>query len=379
MKFKIFLLAALAVGITSCCSKEGKVKLIKASQFEKEIDGKLATIYTLKNANGMVVQATNYGARVVSLWVPDKDAKFRDVVLGRNSIEEYLASNEKFYGATIGRYGNRIANGRFEIDGSSYELDINDGQNHLHGGPKGFYQVVWDAKTYKTEEGEDAVEFQYLAPNGENGYPGNLTVQVRYVLGNNNQLRIYYHAESDATTIVNLTHHSYFNLNGEGSGTIEDHMLMINADSITPVDRTLIPTGEIVPVEGTPFDFRKSTRIGERINEDNEQLKIAGGYDHNWVINRNGGVAVAAELYSPESGIVMTVETDEPGIQFYSGNFINGTDVGKSGKPYNFRGALCLETQGFPDSPNHPNFPSTTLLPGESFNSVCYYTFSVKK
>ena len=373
-------LALLAVTMMACGGGEGKVKLLSPADFAKEIDGKKVSIYTLKNKNGMTMQVTNYGTRVVSLWVPDRDGNFRDVVLGMSSLDGYYAADEKFYGATVGRYANRIARGQFDIGYSGYQLDINDGENHLHGGSKGFWNVIWDAKPYVTPGGEEAIQFNYLSKNGEMGYPGDLEVEVRYVLTNNNEFKIFYQARAYNETIVNLSHHSYFNLDGEGAGSIEDHMLRINADNFTPTDSTLIPTGEIAPVAGTPFDFNSFTRIGERINNDDAQLKIAGGYDQNWVVNGTAGMAaVVAEVYSPNSGIYMKVESDEPGIQFYSGNFIKGVDVGKSGKTYGHRSAFCIETQDFPDAPNHPNFPETRLKANRAWNRVCTYTFGVMK
>lgn len=373
--------ALLAVLLASCQKTEwGEVKLIPAENFQKEIDGKSVNLYTLKNANGMTLQVTNYGTRIVSLWVPDKEGNFRDVVLGRNTIDEYLVSEEKFYGATVGRYANRVAQGQFTLDSVAYQLDINDGVNHLHGGSKGLYHVVWDAEPYTTVKGEDAIIFKYHSPAGEMGYPGNMNIEIKMVLaGDNNEVRIYYSATTDAPTVLNLSHHSYFNLTGEGSETITDHVMKINASRYTPTDADLIPTGELADLAGTPLDFRTPRVIGERIGEDFEALKLGGGYDHNWVVDFGGSVNIAAEVYSPVSGITMVVYSDEPGIQFYSGNFMTGNDVGKRGKPYGYRSALCLETQKFPDSPNHPDFPSTVLRPGEKYNTVCYYYFDLAK
>lgn len=374
---KLALLSVLALALASCSTEEkSDIKLVSAENFQKEIGGKPVNLYTLKNNNGMTVQVTNYGTRIVSLWVPDKDGKFRDVVLGRNTIDEYLASEEKFYGATVGRFANRIAKGQFTIDGESYQLDINDGENHLHGGSKGYFDVVFDAEPYTTMRGEDAILFKYTSPAGEMGYPGTATIQIRMIVGqDSNEVRIYYEATTDATTVMNLSHHSYFNLSGEGSETILDHMMKINAERFTPTDATLIPTGELAPVSGTPLDFTTYQRIGDRINEDFEPLKLGGGYDHNWVLPAVSAIGTAAEVYSPASGIKMVVLTKEPGIQFYSGNFMTGNDVGKSGKPYGYRSAFCLETQNFPDAPNHPDFPSAVLRPGETYNTECYYVF----
>ncbi len=379
MKTLRFFLPALAVLTLAGCRPEEKagLPLLPASNFEKEIDGKAVSLYTLTNASGMTMQVTNFGTRIVSLWVPDKDGQFRDVVLGRNTIDEYLASDEKYYGATVGRYANRIARGAFTLDDKTYQLDVNDGVNHLHGGAKGYFNVVWDAYPYKTNAGEEAIRFTYESPDGEMGYPGHATVTVVMTLTAANTLQISYDATTDAPTIVNLSHHSYFNLSGEGAETIEDHLLTLNASAYTPTDATLIPTGEIAPVAGTPLDFTAEHRIGERIGDDFEALKLGGGYDHNWVIDGTG-MRPAAVVYSPVSGIEMAVHTDEPGIQFYSGNFLTGKDTGKSGKPYGYRSALCLETQKFPDGPNHPDFPSTVLRPGERYLAYCYYVFGVR-
>jgi aldose 1-epimerase len=393
MKLKLFVVSSLLALTFAACQTQVQVKPIPAENFQKEIDGKSVNLYTLTNANGMTVQVTNYGTRIVSLWVPDKHGSFRDVVLGRNTIDEYLTSEEKFYGATVGRYANRIAKGQFSLDSVSYsldsltllvdsvyQLDVNDGENHLHGGSKGFFSVVFDAEPYKTASGDDAILFTYRSPDGEMGYPGNLEVNVRMVVpADKNEVQISYEATTDAPTVVNLSHHSYFNLSGEGSETILDHVLQLNASNFTPTDATLIPTGEILPVAETPLDFTVPYGIGERIEVNYEALALGGGYDHNWVLNKPlGAFDLAADIVSPVSGIRMEVYTDEPGIQFYSGNFMTGNDVGKSGKPYGFRSAFCLETQKFPDSPNHSNFPSTLLLPGETYNASCTYSFSVK-
>jgi aldose 1-epimerase len=379
--FKVIALGLLALQLASCqaAKEESNVVLIPAENFQQVIDGKPVDLYTLTNKNGMVVQVTNFGTRIVNIWVPDKDGVFRDVVLGHNTIGEYQTTGEKYFGATVGRYANRIAGGKFTLDGTEYQLANNDGQNALHGGPKGYFDVVFDAQPYKTDAGEDAVLFTYHSPDGEMGYPGNLELKIRMVVsGTKNELEISYEATTDAPTIVNLSNHSYFNLSGEGSPTIEDHQLKIIASNFTPTDATLIPTGEILPVGGTPLDFTEYHVIGERIGADYEPLHLGQGYDHNWVLDKNlAGIELAAEVYSPESGILMEVYTDEPGIQFYSGNFMTGAVVGKSGKNYPHRSALCLETQKFPDSPNHENFPSTTLRPGETYSSVCHYNFTL--
>jgi aldose 1-epimerase len=379
MKTLKFFVPALAVLLLASCKTEQKASLplLPASNFEKEIDGKAVSLYTLTNSQGMTMQVTNYGTRIVSLWVPDRDGEFRDVVLGRNTIDEYLASDEKVYGATVGRYANRIARGRFTLDGKEYPLDVNDGENHLHGGSKGFFNVVWDGYPYKTSAGEDAIRFTYESPDGEMGYPGRVTATVVMTLTSAGHLQIAYDATTDAPTVINLSHHSYFNLSGEGAGTIEDHRLTLHASRYTPTDAGLIPTGEIAPVAGTPLDFTSEHVIGERIGEPFEALELGGGYDHNWVIDGEG-MRPAAVVYSPVSGIEMGVHTDEPAIQFYSGNFLTGKDTGKSGKAYGYRSAFCLETQHFPDSPNRPDFPSTVLRPGERYNAYCYYTFGIR-
>jgi aldose 1-epimerase len=379
MKTLKFFLPVLVALLTTGCKEEKKagLPLLPAANFEQEIDGKAVSLYTLTNASGMTMQVTNFGTRIVSLWVPDRDGQFRDVVLGRNTLDEYLTSDEKFYGATVGRYANRIAGGHFAIDGQTYRLDVNDGVNHLHGGSKGYFNVVWDAYPYKTNAGEDAIRFTYSSPDGEMGYPGNVTATVVMTLTAAGALQISYDATTDAPTVINLSHHSYFNLSGEGAETIGDHALTIHASAYTPTDGTLIPTGEIAPVGGTPLDFTTEHPVGERIGEDFEALKLGGGYDHNWVIDGTG-MRPAAVIYSPVSGIEMAVHTDQPGIQFYSGNFMTGKDTGKSGKPYGYRSAFCLETQKFPDSPNHPDFPSTVLRPGERYLAYCYYVFGVR-
>jgi len=352
------------------------IDLIPGSNFERSIDGKEVKLYTLKNAHGLVAQVTNYGGRVVSLWTPDKDGAFADVVLGYDNIDGYLNSSEKYFGALIGRYGNRIGNGRFELEGKEYQLATNNGKNHLHGGDKGFDSVVWDA----TVVGEDFLELQYTSKHMEEGYPGELKIKVQYRLTHNNDLEVEYWATTDKTTIVNLTHHSFFNLGGHGSGTINDHILQINAAYYTPVDNTLIPDGTIATVEETPFDFREPKPIIESLNENNEQLKRGNGYDHNFVLNHNmTGLNYGAKIVDPVSGRRLEVYTNEPGLQFYGGNFLDGTIQGKYGKIYEYRSAFCLETQHFPDSPNQPNFPSTLLEPNEEYHSFCRYRFSAIK
>jgi aldose 1-epimerase len=339
--------------------------------------GKPVEIYTLKNAGGVEAAITNYGGIVVSLKTPDRSGKFADVVLGFDSLDGYLKEHP-YLGAIIGRYGNRIAKGRFKLNGVEYKLATNNGANALHGGLKGFDKVVWTAKEVSSPD-SPALELTYVSKDGEEGYPGNLTATVRYTLTNKNELRIDYTATTDKDTVVNLTNHSYFNLAGEGAGDILGHQIMIDADRFTPVDEGLIPTGELKPVAGTPFDFRKPHAIGERIDAADEQIRRGKGYDHNFVLNGNmGTMRLAARVVEPKSGRVMEVSTTEPGVQFYTGNFLDGSVKGKGGKAYNFRYGFCLETQHFPDSPNQPKFPSTVLKPGQTYKSTTVYRFTAK-
>lgn len=358
--------------LVACNQSASKMKLIDETIFTTSLNGKDVKLYTLKNKNGMVTQITNLGGRIVNLWVKDKMGSFADVSLGYNTADEYLNKPETYYGALIGRYGNRIANGQFVIGEDTFQLSVNDGVNSLHGGSTGFFDRVWQA----VQLGDNKLELNYTSVDGEEGYPGNLDVKVVYELTENNELKIEYFASTDKPTHVNLTNHTYFNLGGEASGTINDHLLMINADAYTPVDLGLIPTGEIASVEGTPFDFREAKLIGARVNADNEQLKRGGGYDHNWVLNASvEELSLAATLKEPVSGRVLDVYTNEPGIQFYGGNFMDGKYMGKYSKTLKYREALCLETQHFPDTPNKPDFPSTLLNPGEEYYSVCIYAF----
>jgi aldose 1-epimerase len=351
---------------------------IKRSVFGKMPNGQEVSLYTLTNRNGMKVEITNYGARIVSIVVPDRHGKFADVVLGYDNLDGYLSKGDPFFGAIVGRYANRIARGRFKLDGVEYHLPINDGPNSLHGGPEGFDKRVWKAE--ELSQTHPAVEFTYVSKNGEEGYPGDLTVKVTYTLTEGNELRIDYHATTDKDTVLNLSNHSYFNLAGQGSGNILKEIMMINSDKFTPVDSTLIPTGRLESVAGTPFDFRKPTVIGARIDEDNEQLKYCHGYDMNFVLDRKGpGLELAARAVDPGSGRVLEVLTTQPGLQFYTGNFLDGTIHGKGGKVYGHRSAFCLETQHFPDSPNRPNFPSTELKPGQTFHQVTVFKFSTEK
>jgi len=362
---------------TLLANSEAKSNMTKQS-FGKTEDGQPVDLYVLKNKNGMEVAITNFGGIVVSLKVPDRQAKFDDVVLGYDNIDGYL-TNKAFFGAIVGRYGNRIAHGKFTLDGITYNLPKNDGDNTLHGGIRGFNKRLWTAKEVAAAQGP-ALELTYLSKDGEEGFPGNLSVKVVYTLTDQNELQISYSATTDKDTVVNLTNHSYFNLAGQGNGDILEHQLTIHADRFTPVDQTLIPTGELRAVKGSPFDFTKPTAIGARINQDDQQLKFGKGYDHNWVLNSPGkdSQAVAIEAYEPKSGRVLQVFTTEPGVQFYSGNFLDGTITGKSGKVYNLRYGFCLETQHFPDSPNHPTFPSTVLKPGEKYQTTTTLKFSTR-
>ncbi len=340
--------------------------------FGKMPDGTPVEIYTLKD--GLIeARIMTYGGIVVSLRAPDRNDQSADIVLGYDSLDGYLAGNKAFFGAIIGRYANRIAHGTFELAGRKYSLPKNDGDNSLHGGTRGFDKLVWRGKAVA-----GGVEVTYVSKDGDQGYPGALTATVRYTL-RGNTLRIEHSATTDADTVVNLTNHSYFNLAGQGKGDILSHQLKINASRWTPVDKRLIPTGDLAPVASTPFDFRQTTAIGQPINSDDEQLRFGRGYDHNWVLDSGGGkLAEAAELYDPGSGRVLQVFTTEPGIQLYSGNFLDGTITGKEGKVYGYRSGLCLETQHFPDSPNHDNFPSTVLQPGRRYYTVTEFRFSTR-
>lgn len=372
-KVWILVILAAAILLPSCKEKEETLASgLKKSDFVSEVAGRPTALYVLKNANGAEVCITNYGGRVVSILVPDWDGKLTDVVLGYDNIASYVASEGNF-GALIGRYGNRIAQGHFALDGTEYQLPQNNNGHCLHGGPQGFHTKVWEA----SQPDGHTLELRYLSPDGEAGFPGNLDVKVTYTLSDDNALGILYEATTDRPTVVNLTNHSYFNLSGVPGSQILDHEVAIFADHYTPVDELLIPTSEIAPVEGTPLDLRTSQPVGRRIDEAFEQLTRGRGYDHNWVLNAGGDVSqIAAQVYSPTSGIVMEVFTSEPGMQFYTGNFMGGVEAGKFGTVYPNRGALCLETQHYPDSPNQPGFPSTTLRPGDKYVSRCIYRFS---
>ncbi|HET7620071.1 MAG TPA: aldose epimerase family protein [Vicinamibacterales bacterium] len=343
------------------------------------VDGTPIEVFTLRSGHGVELRAMTYGGVILSLQTPDRAGRAGDIVLGFDSPAGYLGTPPPpYFGAIIGRYGNRIANGRFTLDGRAYTLATNDGPNHLHGGNRGFDKVLWKGASFERADAA-GVTFSRTSPDGEEGYPGNLAVQVTYTLTPANELTVEYHATTDKATPVNLTQHSYFNLAGEGSGDILRHELMIAADRYTPVGSTLIPTGELAPVEGTPFDFRKPTAIGARINDANPQLKNGKGYDHNWVLNRSGeGLALAARVFEPSSGRTLEIRTTEPGLQFYSGNFLDGTIKGKHGHVYQHRSGFCLETQHFPDSPNHATFPSTILKPGETYRSKTVFAFGTR-
>jgi aldose 1-epimerase len=346
-----------------------------ANNFKQTVLGKQVDLFVLKNNNNFQVAITNYGGRIVSMLVPNKKGGAVDVVLGYESLKSYQKPKEPFFGALIGRYGNRIAKGKFTIDGKNYQLDINDGVNTLHGGFNGFYSKVWDAKQLSPQR----LELSCLSKDGEGGYPGNLKVKVVYTVTDDNTLKIDYSATTDKTTIINLTNHAYFNLSGAGSSTITDHLLQINADAITPIDSMLIPTGKLLPVKNTPFDFTKAKAIGADINQSNDQLKNGKGYDHNFVLNNNDETKPAATVFSPQTGIEMEVYTTEPGLQFYSGNFLTVKDHDGKGKAaYGYRSAFCLETQHFPDSPNQPTFPATILKPGQRYHTNTSYQFYIK-
>lgn len=361
--------------LLSCTEKREEATLsgLMKSDFVSEVEGKPTALYVLKNKNGAEACITNYGGRLVSVMVPDKKGKMTDVVLGYDNVNQYVASDGN-YGALIGRYGNRINQAKFSIDGTEYTLPKNDGVHCLHGGPQGYHTRMWDAKQLN----DQALELTYLSKDGEAGFPGNLNIKVTYTLSDDNAVGIKYEATTDKKTVVNLTNHSYFNLSGVPGSDVLDQVVMINADNYTPVDNTLIPTG-ISPVDGTPLDLRTPVAIGKNINDPFEQLQFGRGYDLNWVLNSKGDKNVlAAKAYSPTSGIVLEVYTNEPGIQFYTGNFMDGKDTGKHGVKYPHRGAFCLETQHYPDSPNHPDFPTTVLNPGEKYTSECIYKFAVE-
>lgn len=377
MNNKFLISLFVLFGLFACKNESKKPALLDAKNFETLVDSKNVNLYTLQSGNGLYMQVTNLGGRVVSLWCPDKNGNVEDVVLGHKTIQEYIDfEGERFVGCVVGRYANRIANGQFTIDGTTYNVPKNNNGQSLHGGLKGLDMVVWNVDQVTDNE----IKLSYTSPDGEEGYPGTLKIKMTYTLTRDNEFKITYSAVTDKPTVVNLSHHGFFNLRGEGKGTINDHVLVINADSITPVNEVLIPTGKLMPVEGTPFDFTKATSIGQRINEDNEQLKFGKGYDHNWVLNRKSAneLEFAASVYEPVSGRYMEIWTDQPGIQFYGGNFFEGKGKGKYGSTFNYREAFALETQKFPDGPNQAGFPSTRLNPGEEYKHTCIYKFSLK-
>jgi aldose 1-epimerase len=381
-KFYQIVLLLVVITVVACTNNKQETNTelatlsgIKRSDFQSSLNGDSIDLFVLSNANGVEVSITNYGGRIVSVMVPDRDGNMKDVVLGYDNIDDYRATDNNF-GATIGRYGNRIAHGKITVEGVEYQLPQNNFGHTLHGGPEGFDKKVFKANQIDNQ----TLELTYLSEDGEAGFPGNLSVKVTMILTNDNAIDIQYEAETDKETIVNLTNHSYFNLSGDANKTILNDVLTINADQFTPVDDTFMTTGEILTVEGTPMDFRNSNVIGERIdNYEYEQLKFGDGYDHNWVLNTGGDISqLAASVYSQETGILLEVYTTEPGLQVYTGNFLDGTNVGKYGAVYNKRNAICLETQKYPDSPNKSNWPSPYLKPGETYTSRCIYKFSVE-
>jgi len=358
------------------CNEKQVPPTIDPLAFNKMIDGKQVKLFSLKNQKGIEITVTNYGARIVSWLVPDRDGKMEDVVFGHDSIDGYLNAKESYFGAAIGRYGNRIAKGEFSIGDIQYKLAQNNGVNSLHGGVNGFSKKIWDIEQKNNSE----LTCKLVSPDMEEGYPGELAVTMTYLLTNDNELVIHYKAKCDKPTVVNLTNHTYFNLHGAGNGTILDHQLTLNAEFFTPIDSTLIPTGELTPVENTPFDFRNPTEIGSRINSEEQQIRFGLGYDINYVLKKDldQQVSLAASVFEPQSGRLLEVFTDQPGIQFYSGNFLDGIYPGKKGKKYGYRTGFCLETQHFPNSPNQSKFPSVLLNPDQEYTHTCMYKFSVK-
>ena len=371
----IMILSTICALMSSCCSDKG-VNLFPSSDFETEVEGKQVSLYTLK-CGDLTMQVTNFGARVVALWTPDKKGNMEDIVLGYNNIDNYVNNpGERFLGAVVGPYANRIAKGTYTIGEETYNFPQNNNGQTLHGGLKGLDMVVWDVDSVT----ENSLVLSYLHPDGQDGMPGNLKIVMTYTLTPDNEFRVDYLAQTDKATHVNISHHSFFNLKGEGNGTINDHVLYINASKTTPVDAVLIPTGEIADVTGTPFDFRQPKAIGQDVAVEDEQLTNGAGYDHNWVLDRATAneIELAASVYEPASGRYMEVLTDQPALQFYGGNFFDGTTNGKYGRPLAYRESIALETQKYPDTPNHPEFPSTLLNPGEDYTHVCIYRFSVK-
>lgn len=372
---KIFTIAAACLMMAACAQKSN-VTLLPVSDFETTVDGKNVSLYTLKAGN-LTMQVTNFGGRVVSLWVPDKNGHHEDVVLGRNTIDGYVNNTgERFLGAVVGPYANRIAGGTYTIGEETYNFPQNNNGQTLHGGLKGLDMIVWDVDSVT----ENAIVLSVVCPDGHDGMPGNRKIVMTYTLTPDNEFKVDYVAETDKATHMNISHHSFFNLKGEGNGTINDHVLCINASYITPVNEVLIPTGEIADVTGTPFDFREAKAIGQDLGVENEQLKNGAGYDHNWVLDRKSAsdLEFAASVYEPASGRYMEVWTDQPALQFYGGNFFDGKSYGKWGKTLNYRESIALETQKYPDTPHHAHFPSTLLNPGEKYTHACVYRFSTK-
>lgn len=372
---RIFVLIATCAALFSC-SQQNDVPLIPAESFQTSIDGKDVSLYTLKNG-ALTMQVTNFGARVVSLWVPDRKGDMEDIVLGYNNINDYINNpGERFLGAVVGPYANRIANGTYTIGEETYNFPQNNNGQTLHGGLKGLDMVVWDVFAAD----DSTLVLTYTHADGQEGMPGNLEIFMTYALTSDNEFRVDYMAQTDKTTHVNISHHSFFNLKGEGNGTINDHILHINASRTTPVNEVLIPSGEIADVTGTPFDFRQPKAIGTDLDVENDQLRNGGGYDHNWVLDRKtpDQLELAASVLEPASGRYMEVWTDQPALQFYGGNFFDGSTCGKYGRSLNYRESIALETQKYPDTPNHDNFPSTLLNPGEEYTHTCIYRFGVK-
>ncbi|MEK7678332.1 MAG: aldose epimerase family protein [Verrucomicrobiota bacterium] len=366
---------ALAAGVAGCATQAASKAKATKEPFGSAPSGAPVDLYTLRNSKGLEARICNYGGIVVSLKAPDRNGHFGDVVLGHDTLAAYI-KDSPYFGCLVGRYGNRIAKGKFTLEGKEYTLATNNFPNHLHGGIKGFDKVVWQAKAVPSDLGP-ALELRYVSKDGEEGYPGNLTVTATYILTEDNALRLDYTATTDKATVANLTHHSYFNLAGKGD--ILGHVVTMPADRFTPVDSTLIPTGELKPVAGTPFDFRAPTAIGARIGQVNEQLKFGGGYDHNWVFDKRiGDLTLQARVFEPTSGREMEVWSTEPGLQFYSGNFLDGTITGKGGWVYQFRNGFCMEPQHYPDSPNQPGFPSVVLRPGQTYRNTIIYRFSAR-
>lgn len=376
---KLYLFISLIVILVSCSTKDSNNLLMDESKFVTTVNGKETALITLKNENNTYVQITNYGARVVSIIVKDKNNIPTDVAWGFESIDGYINANDINSGPIVGRYGNRIGKGLFSLDDKIYSLTINDGENHLHGGTNGFSTKVWDYTKGKSKVGEDNVTLSYLSKDGEEGYPGNLKICVIYTLKNDNSLDIEYSVTTDSKTIVNPTSHIYFNLHGDTKSSTNSHMLKIYASKYTPTDNGLIPTGEIVSLDGSPLDFRVSTKIGKRISSKDMAIEYGKGYDHNFVLDKEDGeYTLAAEVFEPSNGILMSVYTDQPGLQFYSGNFMNGSDTGKNGNKNEYRTGIALEAQNYPDAPNHPNFPSSVLEPGKIYTQRTSYKWTIK-